>query len=109
MKTLRVRTVPTQRTDLLCIACGRFTMTPTSARKRHHAIVVDGETSDEHASAGVHHDCIDRVRAKVVRASKPQPPVRDDDDSEPDDPLALALDAHDDAVEASRELREWDR
>lgn len=48
-KTLRVRLVPTQRTDLLCIGCGQF---------RTQLAIVLGDESEEHAQAGIHKACV---------------------------------------------------
>lgn len=55
--TIRVRFVPTTRTDLICVACGGF----------NTDLAVEAATGREH-QAGVHKRCVDRVRRGVGTA-----------------------------------------
>lgn len=59
-RTLTVRLIPTTRTDLLCLVCGRF---------RTEAAVLVGEQIDrDFAEVGIHRRCIPK-RAATSKAS----------------------------------------
>ena len=62
--------VRTDRTDLLCVVCGRFTGT-VSARQRF-ALVAPGGTVVS-AEAGAHLGCAKGLRQRRAPAPRPEP------------------------------------
>jgi hypothetical protein len=59
MKTARVQLVPTRRTDLVCMSCGRF-------RTEFAVVPIGGDTTREtiDSHVGVHRACVDRVHSR---------------------------------------------
>jgi len=57
----KIQVVSTERSDLVCIACGQF--------RTNFAVVVEGE-SDEHAHVGVHKRCVDEIKVGGVRKAR---------------------------------------
>ena len=58
-KYLRIMVVPTKRTDLLCMRCGRF--------GSQLAVVFPDRLDDQQAEAGVHKGCVDATRVRFTR------------------------------------------
>jgi hypothetical protein len=68
MNHLRVQVVKTDRTDLVCIACGGF-----GASQPMLAIVAPEQPSSE-AHAGVHRRCVHRIKARRRSGKGSAPP-----------------------------------
>lgn len=70
---IKVKLLPSTRTDLPCVLCGCFLL--NNSRKRHFAIVRPDAADDADASAGIHNEC--RAGMTVKRNKSPKKEAAD--------------------------------
>ena len=63
-KTLTIRLIPSSRTDVPCLVCGRF---------RTQAVVVLPGGSEADAQVGMHRGCLPKRSTVAQRAREPGP------------------------------------